>query len=438
MRKPIAVAAGALALTLLATSCGGAGEVEEGAGADLDVSVGVTDDTVTIGTHQPLTGPASAGYLAISQGASAMFEYINAQGGVHGRTIEYLVKDDVYDPTKTVEVTQELVEGEEIFAMLGGLGTPTHSKVIQYLNDKGVPDLFPSSGALMWNDPEQYPLTYGYQVDYTKEAKVLAEYIAENLPDAKVGYYYQNDDVGTDSIAGLDQYLADAVVADQSYESTAPEAVGGQISALKEAGADVIVCACIPAFAALGILNAAGQGYQPQWVISSIGSDTPTLRGLLKEYAEDDELPVDQILDGIITSGYLPQVNMTDDPWTQFFTKIHEEYGEGELTNTRIYGMVQAVMFARALKAAGENPTRQSLVDAVEAMDWNGPGLVPFASSADDHGGHAGVLVQQYKAGEDGGTLERLQEPRVTDREGGEIVPAEHERLTPEEYDFHD
>ena len=151
----------------------------------------------------------------ISQGASAMFDYINDQGGIHGRKIEYLVKDDGYDPTKTVEVTQELVEGEQIFAMLGGLGTPTHSKVIQYLNDKGVPDLFPSSGALMWNDPEQYPLTYGYQVDYTKEAKVLAKYIEENFPDAKVAYYYQNDDVGSDSIAGLDQYLADKVVADE-------------------------------------------------------------------------------------------------------------------------------------------------------------------------------------------------------------------------------
>lgn len=437
MRKPIAVAAGALALTLLASSCGGAGEqTGEGTAADLDVAVGVTDDTVTIGTHQPLTGPASAGYLAISQGASAMFDYINAQGGVHGRQIEYLVEDDVYDPTKTVEVTQQLVEGDEIFAMLGGLGTPTHSKVLDYLDAQGVPDLFPSSGALMWNNPEEQPLTYGYQVDYTKEAKILAQYISENFPDAKVGYYYQNDDVGSDSIAGLDQYLADAVVADESYESTAPEAVGGQISALNEAGADVVVCSCIPAFAALGILNAAGQGYQPQWVISSIGADVPTLKGLLKEYGEDDELPVDQMLNGIITSGYLPQANMSDDPWTQFFTEVHEEYGQDQLTNTRIYGMVQAVMFAKALKAAGEDPTRQSLVEAVEAMEWSGPGLVPFASSADDHGGHAGVLVQQYAADED--TMERLQEPMVTDREGGEIVPAEFERIGPEEYDFHD
>ncbi len=438
MRKPTAVAAGALALTLLATSCGGAGEVEESAGADLNVSVGVTDDTVTIGTHQPLTGPASAGYLAISQGASAMFDYINDQGGVHGRRIEYLVKDDVYDPTKTVEVTQELVEGEEIFAMLGGLGTPTHSKVVDYLSEKGVPDLFPSSGALMWNDPEQYPLTYGYQVDYTKEAKILAKYVAENFPDAKVAYYYQNDDVGSDSIAGLDQYLADRVVADAGYESTAPEAVGGQISSFKEAGADLVVCACIPAFAALGILNAVGQGYQAQWVITSIGSDTPTLRALLKEYAEDDGLPVDQLLDGIITSGYLPQVNMVDDPWTRFFTEVHDKYGEGELTNTRIYGMVQAVMFAKALKAAGENPTRQSLLDAVESMEWNGPGLVPFASTAEDRGGHAGVLVQQYRAGDGEGVMEQLQEPMVTDRDGGEIVPADFDRLGPDEYDFHD
>ncbi|TDQ45741.1 ABC transporter substrate-binding protein [Actinorugispora endophytica] len=439
MRKPTAALAGALALALLATSCSGAGQTEGGGVGDLDVSTGVTDDTVVIGTHQPLTGPASAGYLSISQGATAMFDYINAQGGVHGRRIDYRVQDDVYDPTQTIEVTQELVMGEEIFAMLGGLGTPTHSKVVDYLNEEGVPDVFVSSGALMWNNPEEYPLTYGYQVDYTKEAKILGQYVAENFPDAKVGYFYQNDDVGTDSQAGLDQYLADMVVSDQRYEATAPEAVATQIAALKEDGADLVVCACIPSFTALGVLNAAGQDYHPQWVVSSIGSDVPTLKNLLREFGESDELPVEAMLNGMITSGYLPATNMEDDPWTRFYQEVHEEYGaEGELTNTTIYGMVQATMFARALKAAGPEPTRQGLVDALESMEWNGPGVVPFASSADDHGGYAGALINQYVAEGDEEGLEELQGPMVTDREGGDITEGAFDRATPEEYDFHD
>src|SRR5690606_41355230 len=100
MRKPITWAAGMLALSLLATSCGGAGEVADSEGADLDVSVGVTDDTGTIGTHQPLTGPSSAGYLAISQGASARFDYINDQVGRHDRMSDYQVKDVGSTPTR--------------------------------------------------------------------------------------------------------------------------------------------------------------------------------------------------------------------------------------------------------------------------------------------------------------------------------------------------
>ena len=125
----------------------------------------------------------------------------------------------------------------------------------------------------MWNDPEQYPLTYGYQVDYTKEAKVIAKYIEENFPTPRSPTTTRTT-TGSDSIAGLDQYLADKVVADEGYESTAPDAVGGQIASFKEAKVHRGLRPH-PGLAALGILNAVGQGYHPQWVISSIGSDIP-------------------------------------------------------------------------------------------------------------------------------------------------------------------
>ncbi len=115
---------------------------------------------------------------------------------------------------------------------------------------------------------------------------------------------------------------------------------------------------------------------------------------------------------------------------------MHEEYGDGApLTNTHLFGMTQAVMFAQVLKSAGEDLTRQSLIDALETQEWRGPGLVPFSSSGDDHGGHQGVYVTQYSEGDE---IELVQGARVTDRSGGSVEEIDFERLSPEELDFHD
>jgi ABC-type branched-subunit amino acid transport system substrate-binding protein len=437
-RGTLAATAAALALTMMASACTGAGDVAESTEADLDVSTGVTDDSVIIGTHQPLTGPAAPGYLSISQAAGAVFDYVNAQGGVNGREIDYRVEDDVYDPSQTIDVTRELVIEQEIFAMVGGLGTPTHSGVLDYLNEEGVPDVFPSSGALAWNNPEEYPLTYGWQTDYTKEAKIQGEYVAENFSGQPVGYLFQNDDVGEDAQAGLDQYLNNDVVAREHYESDNTD-MSAQIAELERSGAEVVVCSCIPAFVALALLEAASIGYEPQWVVSSIGGDTATLQGLLANFTEGtdaEEVPADAFLDGMIITSYLPRVEDTEDEWAQFFTDVWEEYGEdAPLTNTHLFGMTQAVMFSQALMAAGEDLTRQSLIDALESQEWQGPGLVPFSSSDGDHGGHQGVYVVQYGAGND---IEMVQEARVTDNEGGPIEETDFERATPEELVFHD
>ncbi|WP_159941663.1 MULTISPECIES: ABC transporter substrate-binding protein [unclassified Nocardiopsis] len=433
-----AALAASLALALLATGCSGAGEVTGGDEVDLDVSTGVTDDTVVIGTHQPLTGPAAPGYMAVSQGAGAVFDYVNAQGGVNGRQIDYRVEDDAYDPSKTIDVTRELVIEDEIFAMVGGLGTPTHSGVLDYLNEEGVPDVFPSSGALAWNNPEEHPLTYGWQTDYTKEAKIQGQYISENFSGDNVGYLYQNDDIGEDSQAGLDQYLADEVVAREHYESEVTD-LSAQIAEFERTDTDVVVCSCIPAFVALAMLEAARIEYQPQWVVSSIGGDTATLQALLAQFTEGTDaegVPADAFLDGMLITSYMPRVEDENDEWAQFFIDVWEEYGEGgTLTNTHVFGMTQAVMFAQVLKSAGQDLTRQALIDALESQEWQGPSPVPFSSSDGDHGGHQGVYVLQYQAG---GSIEMVQEPRVTDREGGEIEETDFEPLGPGELDFHD
>ncbi|WP_410644036.1 ABC transporter substrate-binding protein [Amycolatopsis sp. lyj-346] len=426
------IGAGFAALVLALTACGGAGE-SDGAGQQAaDSAVGVTKDTVVIGTHQPLTGPAAPGYSKISAGARAVYQAINDGGGINGRKIEYKVEDDGYNPTKTVEVVKKLVLQDKVFAIVGGLGTPTHSKVVDYLNAEGVPDLLVSSGALAWDNPQQAPMTFGYQVDYTREGKIQGKYIKDTFAGKKVGYFTQNDDVGRDTQAGLDQFVKDQVVVRQGYDSANTD-VTPQLSALKAAGAEVVVCACIPAFTALSILAAAKIGYKPQFVVSSIGADPATLSGLLQDFAKRGGASVSsgQLLAGLIGTGYLPDVAQTSDPWVAYFKGIHGKYIPKEpFTNTVLFGMVQAYTFGQALKAAGPDPTRQKVVDAMSSGALKGPGLTPFGFSKDSHAGYTGAFV--FKVNPDV-TTTVIQPPAVTDRGTGAITPYSGERATPEQ-----
>jgi branched-chain amino acid transport system substrate-binding protein len=421
---------------LVLSACSGAGETPSapggGAPPAADSAPGVTDDKVVIGTHQPLTGPAAPGYSKISVGARAVYSYINDNGGINGRTIEYKVEDDGYNPTRTVEVVKKLVLEDQVFAIVGGLGTPTHSKVLEYLNTEGVPDLLVASGALMWDDPKKFPMTFGYQVDYTREGKIQGKFVKENFAGKKVGLFFQNDDVGRDTQRGLDQFISDQVVSRQGYDPANTD-VTPQLLALQQSGAEVVVCECIPAFMALSILTAAKIGFKPQFVASSIGSDPATLTGLLQDFAKRSGATVsaDQLLAGLIGVGYLPRAGLTDDPWTKFFREIHAKYIPNEaFTDTLLYGMAQAYTFAQVLKAAGRDLTRRKLVETMETTEIKGPALVPFAYSKESHSGYTGAYMTRINPD---GTATVVQPPVVTDRENGPVNPADGNRVTPEE-----
>ncbi|MDE3723213.1 ABC transporter substrate-binding protein [Nocardiopsis sp. N85] len=431
--RPLRSIASALAVAVLVTSCSNGGDTDQAAEERAADVRGVTDDAIVIGTHQPLTGPASPGFRHVSTGARAVFNYINDNGGIHGRRIEYQVQDDGFDPAQTVEVTRSLIHDQEIFAMLGGLGTPTHEAVIDEINEAGVPDLFVSSGALSWDQPDVYPYSYGFQVDYSKEAKIQGRFIAENFPDDKVGLLYQNDDVGPSSQAGLEQYLTDEIVTWESYDPGVPE-LAGQVASLKKQNADVVVCHCIPAFLGMAILEATAIGYTPQWIAPSFGGDVEIVTGLIQEYSEGtaaEDVPPEVFLDGLIVTAFLPMAAQRDDPWTEFFLEIHEEYNaDTPFTDTTVYGMVQAVLLAQVLMETGPDLTRSGLIETLGSREWTGPGLVPFAATETDHSGYGGVMVVQHHTGE---KPEVLQEPMVTDSDGGEILPFEMERPSPDE-----
>ncbi|MGI8523498.1 MAG: ABC transporter substrate-binding protein [Nocardioides sp.] len=382
-----AAAAGALVLA----GCGSSGS---GGSATTDTSApGVTGSSITLGTTQPLTGPAAPGYSKISAAMTAYFDYVNDQGGVNGRTIKLMVEDDGYNPTTTATKTRQLVLQDKVFAMVGALGTPTHTAVLDFLKQNKVPDLFVSSGSRSWNQVDKYPTTFGWQPDYTVEGKVLGDYIKKHFAGQKVCSFGQGDDFGTDGAEGVELTLGKgSLKSKQTYTPTNTN-VAPQIGALQAAGCQVVTSFTVPGFTALALGTAAKLKFAPQWVISNVGSDLYTLKGFLKD-------ATDPLLEGAISDTYLPLPGDTQNSWIKLFRKVDAKYNKNAPFDGNVeYGMAMAYTTVQALKAAGQDLTRGSLIAAVEKGGFTGPGLVPFRFSPTDHSGYGGTQIVQIHNG---------------------------------------
>jgi ABC-type branched-subunit amino acid transport system substrate-binding protein len=354
---------------------------------------GITATTVTIGSHQPLTGVAAPGYDEIAPASEAYFKYINAHGGINGRQIIYKYLNDAYDPARTVTDVHQLVLQDHVFAIFNGLGTPTHEQVVPFLNQQKVPDLFVASGCLCWNNLPTDPETFGWQPDYTREGKILGQYVAQHFKGKKIGIFAQNDDFGTDGINGLkDELPASSIVSTQRYDPTNIK-ITPQVVALQKAGAQVVISFSVPAFTALLKLTSLALKFSPQLVVSNVGSDPITLSGLITSFSKG-AAPGKALIQGIITDGYLSSPIDPTNSWIKLFKKIHNQYIPKLPFDGNVeYGMAAAYTFAEALKAAGQNPTRASIVAAIQSTPFTGPGLVPFGYSATSHSGFIGAQM---------------------------------------------
>jgi ABC-type branched-subunit amino acid transport system substrate-binding protein len=362
---------------------------------------GVTKTSITFGTHQPLTGPAAPGYSEIAPASQAFFDYVNAHGGVFGRKIHLIIKDDAYNPANTVNVVHQLVLQDNVFGIFEGLGTPTHTKVVGFLNTSKVPDLFVASGCPCWDNGSAQPDTFGWQPNYTIEGKILGQYIKQHFAGKRVGVLYQDDDFGQGGLAGIkDEVPASSIVSKQPYQS-GTTTLAPQITAMKTAKVQVLVDFTVPIYTAIGQLTSFTLGYKPQLVVSNVGIDPITVGGLLKTVSKGKASGTG-LIEGAITDGYLPSNTDTSNPWIQLFMKVHNQYDKSAPFDGNVeYGMANAYTLVQALQAAGKNLTRQALVNAVDndGGKWTGPGLVPYRYTKTEHGGFDGVEIGQVRGG---------------------------------------
>jgi len=349
--------------------------VSELTSAEGQFGPGVSDTEIKIGNTVPYSGSDSA-MGVIGKSEAAYFAMINEQGGVNGRKISFISRDDGYSPPKTVEQVRRLVEQDQVLLLFSTLGTPPNAAIQGYLNDNKVPHLFIATGADKWNDPKHYPWTIGWLPSYRLEARVYASYILENLPDAKVAMLYQNDDFGKDYLIGLREGLGDRadkmIVAKQTYETTDPT-VDSQVVALQGSGADVLLTAAIPKFAAQAIRKVYDIGWKPTHFLTYVSSSV----GVVMRPAGPEKGV------GIISATCLkdptdPQWQDTPEykDWVVWMKKYNSSANLSDIFTVDAYSRAQTMV--AVLKASGDYLTRDRVMkQAASIHELKLPMLLP-------------------------------------------------------------
>ena len=335
---------------------------------------GASNTEIKIGQTMPYSGPASA-YGTIGKVEAAYFKKVNDEGGINGRKINFISLDDAYSPTKTVEMVRRLVEQDEVLLVFGPLGTPSNTAIHKYMNEKKVPQLFVTTGATKWNDPQNFPWTMGYQPNYQAEATIYARHILQTKPNAKIGVLYQNDDYGKDYLKGLKDGLGDKaarmIVAEVSYEVTDPT-IDSQIVQLQASGADVLINITTPKFAAQAIRKTYDIGWKPVQYLNSISS---SVGAVLQPAGVEKSI-------GLISSNYgkdPTDPQWDNDPamieWRAFMKKYYPEGNQADSFNTFGYGAARTLV--QVLKQCGDNLTHDNVMkQAANLKDFDtGMGL---------------------------------------------------------------
>ena len=336
---------------------------------------GVSSSTITIGGTVPITGPAAL-FGSVGRGADAYFKYVNAHGGVNGRKIKYLYLDDAYDPSRTVQLTRQLVEQDHVFAIFNTVGTDNNLAIRDYLNAAKVPQLFGGTGAAkIGDDPGAHPWTMGYLPSFRAEGTIYGRSIAA-VRNAKVAVLYEDSDFGKDMTSGLKKGLgakASAIVATQAYEPT-DSSIDSQMSSLHASGANVLVLNVTPQYAILAYLAAHKFGWHPKIYVSSV-CISPNVMDIVRA-------SVGGLADGSLSIAFVK--DPTDKAWAKdatvkLYRSILAKYSPGAKPQDvyNFYGMGVAYSMVDALKRAGKSPTRASLLQAATHLDEMNPFLRP-------------------------------------------------------------
>jgi ABC-type branched-subunit amino acid transport system substrate-binding protein len=359
---------------------------------------GLSATEIKLGYSGPLTGSAGQVYGKLPGAMKAYFDHINANGGVNGRKIKLVVRDDKYLPTLAATQTTNLVLNDKVFALVGALGTATHSKayVAAQLAKNNVPDLFVNTGFSGFANATKYPTSFTILPSYAMEAKIMAKFIKDTPTLAPQASFLiaQDDEFGVDGVNGFKLAGHSFAAAPTLYPQ------GGLSAALAEGaltklsavpGKPVLVLFGTTDSTAV-ILKAAEKlslVSKFTWIAGSVGGDANTLLALGVKPAT---------INGALAASFFPDAKDATDPYVSEFMKINTKYNKGvSFDNVVLQGMNSAMLTVQSLRAAGKNLTRTGLIKAIESKgaSFASAGLVPLNYSASSRVGYNGYWFGQ-------------------------------------------
>ena len=387
--------------------------------------VGVSSTEIKFGMTLPMTGTASPGYNKIPAAVKAYFEYVNANGGINGRKLTLVVKDDQYVPTQAVAKTNELILKDKVMALLAPLGTANNKAVASVVNPgrRGIPVLFVNTGFSGFADKKKYPTTFSVLPSYIMEAKIMSEYIKDNFDGKKLGLIYQDDDFGDDALAGFKQAgINFAVKVPYASGSQSGTTAAGWVQKLQAGGAEVVILFGVSSATAAALGTAAVLKYAPQWILGSVGGDATTIKAA--------GVPAG-VLYNAVGASFAPATTDTTDEYVKLFQDIYLKANPTQtFDNNVMIGMNTAFLTAQAIQAAGKNPTRKSLISAIEksGSTFASAALVPLNFSSTSHIGYNGYWFGKYSPTGDLKPAGGVYTVYTTDSAGGAVVKSTYKR----------
>jgi branched-chain amino acid transport system substrate-binding protein len=361
---------------------------------------GITPTQITLGATIPITGPAAA-YGSVGRGADAYFKYVNSKGGVFGRKIDYKYLDDEFDVAKTITLTRQLVEQDQVFAIFNSVGTEHALAIRSYLNDRKVPQLFIGSGvSKLATEHARYPWSMGYLPSFAGEGAVYGRYIAAHRPKARIAVLYENSDFGKDMLNGLRRGLGGKgkIVGTQAYE-VADADVASQLAKLKSSGADTLMLFATPKFAIFGYVGAFRLGWHPQVYVTSV-SISPDIMKISRVATSRKQV------EGSVSIAFVK--DPTAKQWAKDRTvRLYKSIMQRFLPSAKsddvfnYYGMAVAYTMVDTLRKAGRNLTRAGVLKAATHLNEVNPFLLPgvrIQTSPSDYYPMDKVKLARYKS----------------------------------------
>ena len=352
---------------------------------------GVTDSEVVIGITGPLSGPAAA-WGSIALASEAYAKYVNEQGGVHGRKLRLVLKDDGYNPGKAVANLNEMKDS--VFAVVGTVGTAVLNATKDVVAESGLPLIFPLANVQVWANMPKEKRGAVFQVypAYADEAEWLVQQAAKHEKVTKVALFGQNDDYGKEGLEGVKRGIAKLkgvnLVGEVFYEVTDRE-LGTHALKLKESGAEAVLFYSTPVHTANIIKEMAKVGYRPKIFASFTLYDRDTMFRLLGDLWEGAYFNTLMAIRGEPAADKAIAIVTKYDP----SLKGREGFCATGASDIQI--------IVEALKRAGPDLTRAKFVKAMESIkDYTNDGLLPPMHFGPDrhHGLNAVKLMRAGKA----------------------------------------